>query len=385
MVDFEKIKNFITIPKGLTYLGIGNIVSSAVSGIFWLYIARLVESDSYGQLTYLISVAMITTTVCLIGGNTTINVFTSKKYELQKVIYFLNSISAMIGGIVIFLIFESVGLSLYIFGFVIFSLLLNEMLGKQIFKDYSYILISQKILMVILAIPFYFLFHIEGIILGIGLSFFPFLYKIIFSFKEQKLEFSKLKNKIGFLANNQGLDLGSILNNQIDKIMIVPILGFTALGNYSLSVQIISLSGILTGIVYQYTLSHDARGDSKLFLKKITIISSFFITVLVIVLSPIFIPIFFPNYENVVEIIQIMSLILVPGAIQTTYSSKFLGNEKSKFVIISNALQLSILVSGVFILGNLYGVIGVTIAFVLGKTFQAIFLVTFDKLFFKNN
>ena len=385
MVNFGKIKNFITIPKGLTYLGIGNIVSSIISGIFWLAIARLVDVDSYGQLTYFISIAMITSIICLIGGTSTINVFTSKNLELQKTIYFLNSISSVIGGIVVFLMFENLVISLYVVGYVIFSLFLNEMLGKRIFKEYSTILILQKILMVAFAIPLYFFMNIEGIILGIALSFFPFLYKIIFSIKEQRLGFSKLKTKMGFLLNNQGLELGIILNGQIDKILIVPILGFTVLGNYSLAFQIITLSSIITGIVYQYTLPHDARGITKPFLKKVTIISSILITVLVIGLSPVLMPVFFPNYSDAIEIIQIMSLILVPSAFTLMYTSKFLGNGKSKFVIIASGIQLSILVSGVLILGEVLGIVGVTITFVLGKVFQAIFLVIANKFSFKNN
>ncbi len=385
MDDFERIKHFLNIPKGLTYLGIGNIVGTAISGIFWLLIARLVDVDSYGQLTYLISIAMIVTTLCLVGGTTSINVFTSKKLELQKTIYFLNSVTTMICGIIIFLMFESLGVSLYIIGFVFFSLFLNEMLGKRFFKEYSYILILQKILMVALAIPLYFILSIEGILLGIALSFFPFLYKIIFSIKKQRLDFFKLKPQLGFLLNNQGLELGVILNGQIDKILIVPLLGFTVLGNYSLSIQIVSLSGIITGIVYQYTLPHDARGITKPLLKKITIISSVLITILVIILSPILIPIFFPNYDSAIEIIQIMSLIIIPGAFTLTYTSKFLGRGKSKHVIIASGIQLSILISGVIILSEILGIVGVAIAFVFGKIFQAIFLVISNRFTFKNN
>jgi O-antigen/teichoic acid export membrane protein len=383
MVDFTKIKNFVTIPKGLSYLGMGNIVSSAISGIFWLLIARIVDVDSYGELTYLISIAMITTTVCLVGGSTTINVFTSKNLQLQKTIYFLNSISSVIGGIIVFLLFDSLGISLYVVGYVIFSLFLNEMLGKRIFKEYSYILILQKVLMVSFAIPLYFIMNIEGIILGIAMSFFPFLYKIFFSIKEQKFGFSKLKTRMGFILNNQGLELGVILNTQIDKILIVPILGFTVLGNYSLSFQIISLAGIITGIVYQYTLPHDARGITKPLLKKFTILSSILVTFLVIVLSPILMPIFFPNYVDAIEIIQIMSLILVPGAFTLMYTSKFLGNGKSKFVIIASGIQFSILVSVIVILGDTLGVNGVVIAVVSARIFQAIFLTTANKLVFK--
>lgn len=385
MDDFEKIKNFLNVPKGLTHLGIGNVVSTAISGIFWLVIARLADAESYGQLTYLISVIMIGTTICLFGGNTAINVFTSKKLELQKTLYFVNSISSITGGIVLFFMFESLGTSLYLIGFVIFSLFLNEMLGKRIFKDYSYILILQKILMVALAIPLYYFMNIEGILLGIGLSFFPFLYKIFFSINKQKLEFSKLKTQMGFLVNSQGLELGVILNGQIDKILIVPMLGFTVLGNYFLAFQIVSLSSIITGIVYQYTLPHDARGESKPLLKKITIISSVLITILVIISAPILIPIFFPTYTAAVEIIQIMSLIIIPGAFTLSYSSKFLGHGKSKSVIIASGIQLSILVSGILVLGDMLGIIGVTIAFVLGKTFQAVFLLIANKFSFKDN
>ena len=45
-----------------------------------------------------------------------------------------------------------------------------------------------------------------------------------------------------------------LLNGQIDKIIIAPLLGFTMLGNYSLGAQVIGMMLIFSRIVYKYIL-----------------------------------------------------------------------------------------------------------------------------------
>ncbi len=48
--------------------------------------------------------------------------------------------------------------------------------------------------------------------------------------------------------------------------------------------------------------------------------------------------------------------------------------EKSRFLMIANSVQLCVILIGTIILGILYGIIGVTIAFVLGNTVHTITL-----------
>jgi uncharacterized membrane protein len=54
--------------------------------------------------------------------------------------------------------------------------------------------------------------------------------------------------------------------------------------------------------------------------------------------------------------------------------SKILALEKSRFLIIANLVQLCAILIATVYLGILYGIIGVTVAFVLGNTIYAITL-----------
>ena len=109
-----------------------------------------------------------------------------------------------------------------------------------------------------------------------------------------------------------------------------------------------------------------------------------FVSIISIILAPIIIPVLFPEYKDTVEIVQIMSVILVPSAIYLMYSSQFLGQELSRFVVISRGIQLAVFVSGVIILGNLYGINGIAVSFVLAFSVQASCLIIFDKYRDKN-
>ena len=130
----------------------------------------------------------------------------------------------------------------YIIGSAFFGLITSELLGLKAYRKYAIFSIIQRILMVGLSIGLYFLIGIDGIIMGIGLSFIPFVYRIFTSLKESKINFSFLKTKLPFMMNAYTLDLRGAFAGSMDKLIIVPFLGFFALGNYQLGIQIFSIN-----------------------------------------------------------------------------------------------------------------------------------------------
>ena len=52
-------KDFFVRFKGLTIIGIVSIVSAGISGIFWLYLASLVGTEHYGEISYYLAIAGI--------------------------------------------------------------------------------------------------------------------------------------------------------------------------------------------------------------------------------------------------------------------------------------------------------------------------------------
>ena len=56
MVNFwSNFKNLVSNTRDLQYVGIANLVTKGIAGIFWLYIATLMTVESYGQISYLIA------------------------------------------------------------------------------------------------------------------------------------------------------------------------------------------------------------------------------------------------------------------------------------------------------------------------------------------
>ena len=180
------------------------------------------------------------------------------------------------------------------------------------------------------------------------------------------------------------LDISQSFSGSLDKIIIAPILGFALLGNYQLGLQFIGLLYLIPGMLFSYALSHDASGNSTKLVKKMIVGISIIFAILSIILSPIFLPIVFPQFTEAIEVIQIMSVSIVPSAIASTYISKYLGSEKSKIVIIGSGLYLLTQIISIIVLGNMYGLNGVALSVVISSLVHVMYFIIIDKLYHKS-
>jgi O-antigen/teichoic acid export membrane protein len=377
--NWDKIKNIASGLKGLTTIGISDIIGNAISAVFWLYMASLLGAEEYGQVSYFIAIGGIVSTISLTGAANTLTVYTAKNIKIESTIYITSLIVTSISAIVISVIFYNLGIIAYVFGAVIFGLGSSEILGKKMYKSYSKYVIAQKLLMVGLAIGFYHLIGINGLVLGLGLAFLPYTFRLYRGFKETKIDFSLLRKHYGFITNNYVLTLSGIFSGQLDKIVIVPILGFVILGNYQLGIQLLAILEMLPAMIFKFILPHDATGNPNKKLKKVMILSSVSLAVIGVVVSPVIIPIFFPKFIPTIQIFQIVSLSIIPSTIGLTLISKFLGLGKSKFVLISSVIYTAIQIILILSLGKLYGVNGVATAFVISISIQTIILLFIDR------
>ena len=380
---FNVIKSLFSKFTGLTSLGFGNIVSAGISAIFWFYLASLLTADDYGQVSYFIAIASIASTISFLGAGNTIIVYTAKGEKIQSPIFFISIVSSIFTLIAVFIIFSQIGLSLYILSFVIFMLSTSELLGKKLYRKYANYLITQKILMAGLAISLYYFFGVEGVILGIALSFFPFSIRIYKSFKESKLNLKLVKIHFGFMMNSYALDLSRTFSASTDKLLIFPMFGFAILGHYQLGLQFLAIFSILPSIVYQFILPEDSSGNSNNKLKKYTIVVSIILAFLGIVLSPIILPVFFPKFLEAIQVVQIVSLSIIPATINLIYVSKFLSNGLSKIVLIGSGVFLAIQITGILMFGQIYGVNGIAMALIIATAVETIFLVIINRIFYK--
>ena len=67
-------------------------------------------------------------------------------------------------------------------------------------------------------------------------------------------------------------------------------------------------------------------------------------------MTPYVVPILFPQYLEVTEMIQILSISVIPSTLNLNYASKFLGQEKNKIVFGGSLVYLPIQIITIIIL-----------------------------------
>ncbi len=375
MGGFGNIKGL----KDISTIGVASIAGSGISAIFWIYLAALMGAENYGELGFYISIASVATSISFIGGPAAITVLVAKKIKIESTIYFLSITASIISGIVLYIAFTNIGLSIYVLGAVIYNLSVSELLGRKKYREYSIYFTLQKILFVIFALVLYYLIGAEGVLIGIGLSFMPFLIQIYSGFKKHKVSFQLLKTKWKFVTNNFFIDLSVVLNNQVDRLIIGPMFGFAILGNYYLAIQVLMVLTLIPEIVRKYTIPEDSSGVNTTKIKIVTVGFSFILALIGVLIIPKVLPIFFSEYTESVELIPLISLTIIPATISGLYNSKFLAHEKSNYVVIANIISTVVLISGVFILGQFLGVIGLAYSFLLSNIVKAVFYFCLNK------
>jgi len=374
-LDWDKIRNLLRNNKDVQHIGLGNIGGKVIVGLFWLYMAAVLGTENYGQVNYLIALGSMGAGLSMLGTSNTLIVYTAKKIPIESTLYSIALIFGTISSIVLYVFFENIIVSFFVFAYIFYNLGIAKLLGEKLYKKYSIILIIQKILFVGFSLIFYNLIGFEGIVLGFTLSMLVFSFIVLKEFNKTKINFKILKPRFGFMMNNYALTIEKVLSGQVDKLIIVPMFGFAILGNFALSVQILSIMTILPNIVFQYTLSQDASGNSNNKIKKISIASSILVAILGIGLTPSVLPIIFPEYVEAVQLIQIVSLHVISSSIIMAYNSKFLGEEKSRYVLTGQGMSVGIYLGGLLTLGTLMGVNGIAVSLVLSSTGQAIFYI----------
>ena len=371
-MNFKKI---LFGQKDLMSIGFANLLGTGIGAIFWFYLATLVSPDEYGQIHYFLGIAAMGQLFSLIATPNAVTVYVAKNIKIHSTLFFISFLAGIISSIIIFLIFFRFDVSLLVLCYIIFEFANGFLLGKKIFSTYSKFFLAQKILTVIFGLGFFFLFGFEWIILGLSLSFIPYIWIIVKEFHITKINFALLKPRKGFIINNYGLNISSAVGAQIDKIIIVPILGFELLGNYSLAMQFLVILFLFPTIVFKYVLTQDASNLDTGNLKKFSILGAVVLTAIGIIVLPTLISILFPKFIDATIAIQIMSLGIIPATIGIFYESKLLSLEKGKFPVISKSIGVVVLIFGFLILGPIYGIIGLSVIVVISSLSETVFII----------
>ena len=373
-MDWNVIKQIKGL-KSISQIGAATAGGNAIVAFFWIYMAELMGQEDYGELGYLLSIAAIASTISIVGGQWTMSVYTAKGVRIESSLYFISIITSTVSAIVLYFLFENVGMSVYVIGVVIFNLFIAEILGKKRYKTYSKVFFLQKIILVILAILLYHILGAEGVLLAYGISFLVFTSRIISALRNHEFNFGLLRQRFKFWMFNYIIQLSNSARAQIDILLIGPLFGFALVGNYFLGLQVMGLFLILPLIIFKYTLPQDSSGSSTKQIKIITVATSIGFALLGIFVAPEVIPLVLPEYTDTVELIPLLSLAIIPRTVTTMLMSGFLGKENNMHLLVGNLIAFSIVVLGILYLPEYFDIIGLAIAYVLSVTIQTIYLL----------
>ena len=361
----------IKIIRDISAVGGADIFGTAMSAIFWFYLASQIEPSSYGEISWFLGIAGVFSSIALFGTANTLTVYTAKKTQIQSTLNFISLSASVILSFIVIVLFPSfytIDIGIILIAFVINTLAIGDLLGRKQYSNYSKYTLVQKGLTLGLGFSFFYFFGYESIIFALAISYVLHFKRIFSIFKEMKINFNLIKPRIGFIGNNYFMSMLTIASGQVDKIVVAPLLGFAILGNYSLSVQVISVMLILPNVFQKYLLPQESTGVKNKKPKIIVIVFSVFITILGIFVAPILINELFPKFSEAVDAIRIMSLVIIPTTISLILESEFLGNEKSRVVLIGTAILVTSLIIGMLVLGSLMGIEGIAYSLVIAHT-----------------
>lgn len=367
---WDYIRNRIQENRGIFKIGIGDIVGNSISASFWFTLAAFMSPEDYGQIHYFLAIAGLAQIFALISTSNTLIVYTAKKIQIQSTLVLISIIIGFFASMIIIITTQRFDVGILVFAFMSIEISSGILLGGKKYSIYAKYLIIQKILLFICGLSFYQFFGINGIILGIAISYTPFVKVITSELRNIKIDFSLVVERKGFILNNYLLILSGSFGSQIDKFIIVPVLGNRVLGEYSLSLQILVILTVVSSISFKYFLAQDSTNENNRNAKKIIIIISIGIAFFGSFILPLIIPVFFSSYVNTIDAIRIMSWIVVPETLQLIFSSKLLGLEKSKFVLLSNIVSTIFLIVGFISFGTVFGLSGLALILLISTIIQ---------------
>ena len=370
---------FLKSNKGLVYIILGNIVGAILTGGFWLLLASLQSVEEYGETSYLISMASLASSFALLGLNTAITTFIPKGHT--KIHVAANQV-ILISSIIAALIVAQRDwlLGLFVVGMTFWMMSIYEFLGRKSYKQYAIANIGARGCQLLLSIIFYYLIGIPGIIIGFTVSFFLFSHRYFLSIKYFTKDFSEISGQMKFALHSYSFNMSNALLMYFDKIIIPSIFGYAILGYYQLGFQFLMFLGMVPISFFQYLIPEESSGHKKTKLRIAGFGLSIGLAALLYFLSPTLINVFFPQYQNSLDAIRVISIGIIPMMIAYIINSKFLSEGNTRGVVIGAIIYQILQITLMILLGRLIEVTGIALSVVISLTGQALFLLLYKKL-----
>ena len=376
----HKIIGIVRTDSGLAYIGIGNLVSSAIGAAFWFFVASIIIVDDYGKLNYYISIASMLSIISLLGLNTTVITFLAKgakriEYQANLVVVLTNAVVA-----IVLLLITNLYTSLLLIGMSFFSMTIAEILGKQLHKHYLILVGLERGSQIGLALILYYLLGLQGIVLGYALGALIFSFRFFGSLKYSSFEIGEIRSKFTFTVHSYIFNISQSLTNNADKLIIGPLFGFATLGLYQLGFQFLLFLGIIPASLFQYLLPRFSKQSEPKMATYIGFIMAGISAIVLFFCIPSVLITFFPKYVEGITGSQIMTLGVIPMTANSILNSKLLGKEQSKYVLIGAAVYSSSFLGLSYFLGGLLGLTGLGVSLVISLLLQTLTLYVASKI-----
>ncbi len=356
--------------RNFSIAGLGRIITIVFHALFYLVIAALLDPETFGELSLILALAGTFSIVSLFGLNISMQVYRAKKnYEITNQITTLFIISTTAAALILLTINQIAAFLCIATSF--FAMTQSHLLGSKQYKKYVIYSTIKSGAFFVIPILLYFVFDINGIIFGMAIS--NFLGSIPFFKNLSFRSLTGLKNYYKVLINNFGVHAGISLPFTIDKLLIAPLFGFLIVGIYTFNLQVFIAISVLPGILSQYLISEESSGVRHRKLSLVVVLASTVLAVIVIILAPVLVPIFYPLYAEGIESLQIMAITIIPLSIEVIFRSRLLAQTSTRigFTLFVRIGSLLILFA---VLGEFYGLVGLAIAILVSQCANTLFL-----------
>ena len=198
MVFLQKIKELVT-------LGSGDLFGNVLIAVFWFYLASQITPDAYGEIHWFLSIAGFFSYMAMFGTLNTITVYTAKNIKIQSTLYLISLIASIVLSLMVIIVFPGfyeIDPAVILIAYVINTLAVGDLLGRKLYSAYSKYVLVQKGLTLGLGLIFFYSFGYESILFALGLSYVFYIKRIFVVFRTQKINFSLVKERLGFITNN---------------------------------------------------------------------------------------------------------------------------------------------------------------------------------------
>jgi O-antigen/teichoic acid export membrane protein len=372
----NRVRKTFNNNSGIAYVAIGTAGSAILGGIFWIVFAYVLGAGQYGEIAFLLSIGTLLGTAFSFGGNTSLTSAVARGDDrVMPAVHAIVFLFILPANIAIYFFSGEAALNVFFTGLVFYLISEGIVLGGRDYRKYARFLIAQKLVAIAASFAAYYLLGIQGIVLGYGFSTLAFSYPFFQSLKKFGMSYLSLKENIAPLMHNYSVEISRIVTSFADKIFIGPIFGYLSLGYYQLGAQILVMLGMFPLVFYSFNLAEQSSGRAGSAFNRKGMLASVAAVALYILAAPFVLPVVLPNFSESLVPSQIMSIGAIPMAISYSSTSTLIARGKTSYVFITATLYIAVQLALFYLLGSLFGLIGLAAALPVSLAAQATYYV----------